>query len=106
MKKLNNGLNLITLKPTQVSILTMNYSIMTLLFVYYLYFRYLLKIFSNFVIKILSRVDVVVVVVVVITVVATIGWPFLVKSLRGNVGCVVVRVITIGPCCLLSSNDL
>lgn len=60
---------------------------------------YLLKMFSYFVIKILSLVVVVVVVLILS------GLLFLVKSLCVIVG-FVMRVITIVPCCLLSSNDL
>lgn len=60
------------------------------------YFKYFLKKFSNFDTKILSWILVI-----------SDGHLFSVKSLRGFVdGIDVVCVITIGPCCLLSSKDL
>lgn len=90
MQKLNNGINLLILKLAQVSIHNV------ILLRHYFYFRYLLNMFSNLDTEILSR-----------EVVLTVGRLFLMKLLRGIVACiVVVRVITIGPCCLLSSSDL
>lgn len=90
MKKLNSGINLIILKLAQVS----RYNV--ILLQHYFYFRYLLNMFSNLDTEILSR-----------EVVLTVSCLFLMKSFRGITACiVVVRVITIGPCCLLSSSDL
>lgn len=90
MKKLNNGLNLVILKPAQVSIHNV------ILLRHQNYFRYLLNMFSKLETELLSR-----------EIVFTVSCLFSMKLLRGFIVCVVVvRVITIGPCCLLSSSDL